>query len=79
MDRQAAQTTSERLNREHPERATHRWFPREGPPGEWSVARIAVGALAGPSGTAQAGKPSPPPVNDPASLPGGVSPWVGPG
>lgn len=26
--------------REHPDRATHRFVPREGPDGEWSVAKI---------------------------------------
>ena len=78
MDRAEAHATSERLNREHPERTTHHWFARESPPGTWSVARVAVGPLSGATGTAQAGKPSPPPVDDPMSLPGGVTPWTGP-
>jgi hypothetical protein len=74
MRRDEAEARSEQLNREHPERATHRWFPREDGSGGWTVARVAVGALAKPTGTAQPSKDQAP---DPApQLPGGVQPWA---
>lgn len=79
MRRDEAEAICERLNREHPERGSHRWFPREASPGSWGVARVAVGGLGVATGTAQPGKPTTPTPGNPGELPGGVSPWVGPG
>lgn len=74
MSKDEAVARCEQLNREHPDRATHRWFPREDGAGGWTVARVAVGAIARPTGT---GQPSKDPAPDPApGLPGGVQPWA---
>jgi hypothetical protein len=78
MRKDEAQARAEQLNREHPDRATHRWFPREDGSGGWTVARVAIGALGRPTGTLQPSKPEPT-HEVPGSMPGGVSPWVGPG
>jgi hypothetical protein len=75
MRKDEAEARCEQLNREHPDRATHRWFTREDAEGGWTVVRVAVGAGARPTGTAQPPKPQPPDAT-PGELPGGVSPWV---
>jgi hypothetical protein len=75
MRRDEAAARSEQLNREHPDRATHRWFPREDGSGEWTVARVAVGPQSAPTGSAQPPKQQPPDAT-PGELPGGVSPWA---
>jgi hypothetical protein len=74
MRKDEAEARSEQLNREHPDRATHRWFPRGGAEGEWTVARVAVGALSVPTGTAQPSEEQAPEI--PGQLPGGVQPWA---
>jgi hypothetical protein len=38
-----------RLAAEHPDRATHRWHPREEADGEWSVVKIALAPNTQPS------------------------------
>jgi len=75
MRKDEAEARSEQLNREHPDRATHRWFPRKDAAGEWTVARVAVAALAAPTGTLQLSKEESPPET-PGQLPGGVQPWA---
>ena len=79
MLRDEAEAICERLNREHPERGSHRWFPREESPGVWGVARAAVGGIGGATGTGQPVKPITPTPGDPGKLPGGLPPWIGPG
>jgi len=53
-----------RLAREHPDRATHSWLPRELAPGEWAVVRVGVPRTS-PLGTMQESKPRPPQADDP--------------
>jgi hypothetical protein len=40
MTREQAEREAERLGREHPERASYRWFAREVGVGVWSVVRV---------------------------------------
>jgi hypothetical protein len=40
MTRDQAEREAERLSREHPERASYRWFARELGVGVWSVVRV---------------------------------------
>jgi hypothetical protein len=40
MTRDEAEWEAERLGREHPERASYRWFARELGVGVWSVVRV---------------------------------------
>jgi len=75
MTRDEAQARSAQLNAEHPDRSTHRWFPREDAAGGWGVARVALGPLAGPTGTTQSSKPEPTDAV-PGTLPGGVQPFA---
>jgi hypothetical protein len=76
MSRDEAAARCEQLNREHPERATHRWFPRQDAAGGWAVARVAVGPhAAGATGTAQQPNEQAP-DSTPGELPGGVQPWA---
>jgi hypothetical protein len=75
MRRDEAQARADQLNREDPDRATHRWFPREDGSGGWTVARVAIGQLGRPTGTLQPSKPEPTP-EVPGTMPGGVSPWI---
>ncbi|MDX6663018.1 MAG: hypothetical protein QOG09_1120 [Solirubrobacterales bacterium] len=42
MTRDEAERECERLGREHPERASHRWMPRQAADGSWAVARIGM-------------------------------------
>ncbi len=42
MTRDEAEREAERLQAEHPERATHHFFARESPDGGWHVARVAI-------------------------------------
>ena len=75
MRREDAEARAKQLNRKHPDRAAHRWCPRQDAAGGWSVARVAVGGLGGATGTAQPSKPQAPDAN-PGELPGGVQPWA---
>jgi hypothetical protein len=63
MTREQAITECGRLAREHPERATHSWLPREIAPGEWGVVKVGVAGQR-PLGTLQAAKPRPPQPDD---------------
>ena len=42
MDRESAEREAARLAAEHPDRETHRFLPREGEDGEWSVVKIGI-------------------------------------
>jgi hypothetical protein len=67
VTREDAERTCDRLTREHPERATSRWIPREAADGEWSVVRIPLpeGMRRDPLKTAEQAKPRPPEPDDP--------------
>jgi hypothetical protein len=77
MTHHEATAEAERLNREHPERASYRWGAREAA-GEWSVVRAAVPARTDRplTPTTQAKQPAPPPDEHPTDLPGGVPPYA---
>lgn len=63
MTRDQAIAECGRLAREHPDRATHSWLPRELAPGEWAVVKVGVAGQR-PQGTLQEAKPSPPQADD---------------
>lgn len=81
MTRDEAEAAARRLGAEHPERATHRWIPREAAEGGWEVAKIRVpqGMRIDPLKTSVESKPRPPQPGDPrTSYDRGVGgPWVG--
>jgi hypothetical protein len=80
MTRAEAEAESRRLAAESPERETHRWVPREGEGGEWSVVRIALPPATEPSGTETRGDERPATPDDPRpATQQNVPPWVGPG
>jgi hypothetical protein len=64
MTREQAIAQCSRLAREHDDRATHSWLPRELTPGEWVVVKVGV-PRHDPLGTAQESKPRPPQADDP--------------
>jgi hypothetical protein len=64
MTREEAISECSRLAREHADRATHSWLPRELVPGEWAVVRVGV-PRASALGTMQESKPRPPQADDP--------------
>jgi hypothetical protein len=64
MTRDEAIAEAARLTREHPDRATHSWLPREIAPGEWGVAKVDLPAR-GPIVNVQEAKPRPPHPDDP--------------
>jgi len=64
MTRDEAISECGRLAREHADRATHSWLPRELAPGEWAVVRVGL-PRANPLGTMQESKPRPPSADDP--------------
>jgi hypothetical protein len=64
MTREQAVAEAERLNREHPDRATHSWLVRENAPGDWGVAKVGVPGR-GPVVNVQEAKPRPPHPDDP--------------
>jgi hypothetical protein len=69
MDRQQAEETCERLAREHPERDSYRWFPRESDDGEWSIVRVQLPEhlRRDPIKATVEAKPKPPDADDPRS------------
>jgi hypothetical protein len=64
MTREEAVAEAARLGREHPDRATHSWLPRQGADGEWTVAKVGVPRTP-PVGSRQEAKPKPPQADDP--------------
>jgi hypothetical protein len=64
MTREEAIAEAARLAREHPDRATHSWLPREITPGDWGVAKVGVPGR-GPTVSVQEAKPRPPHPDDP--------------
>jgi hypothetical protein len=67
MTRDEAKAEAERLAAEHPERATHRWLPREQADGGWSVAKVTLppGMRADKLKETVEAKPEPPQADDP--------------
>jgi hypothetical protein len=67
MTRDEAHAEAQRLAAEHPDRATHRWLPREQSDGSWSVARMKLppGLRTGPLKETVETKPKPPQADDP--------------
>jgi hypothetical protein len=63
MTRDEAITEVTRLAREHPDRATHSWLPRELTPGNWVVVKVGVPGQR-PLGTLTEAKPRPPQADD---------------
>ena len=80
MTRTEAEQQAAANNREHPERATYRWFAREAV-GGWEVTRVRLPAGLGaqPTGTITEAKPKPPEPDDPrpAYWRNTGGPWVG--
>jgi hypothetical protein len=64
MTRDQAAAQAARLGREHPDRSTHSWLPRETAAGEWAVVKVGIPSRA-PTATAQEAKPKPPQADDP--------------
>ena len=64
MTRDEAISECGRLAREHADRATHSWLPRELTPGHWSVVRVGVPSQR-PLLSAQEARPKPPTADDP--------------
>jgi hypothetical protein len=78
MNREEARQECERLRREHPERATHTWIPRE-TDGEWAVVRVPLppGMRRDPLKATVEAKPRPPRSDDaPPWHAGGVPPYA---
>ena len=67
MTRDEAVQAARKLAAEHPDRATHRWLPREGEDGEWAVVKVALppGTRIDPLKATVESKPEPPPPDDP--------------
>ena len=47
MTRDEAQAECARLAKEHPDRETHRFIPRQGPGDSWSVAKVGLPPISG--------------------------------
>jgi hypothetical protein len=64
MTREQAIAECSRLAREHADRATHSWLPRELAPGEWAVVRVGMPTQQ-PLGSVTEAKPRPQQADDP--------------
>jgi hypothetical protein len=64
MTREQAIAECSRLAREHDDRATHSWLPRELAPGSWAVVKVGVPTQV-PIGSVTQAKPKPPQADDP--------------
>lgn len=66
MTHEEARDACARLQREHPDRTTHTWLPRETAGGDWEVARVAKPFPGrGPAVATTESKPKPPQPDDP--------------
>ena len=72
MTRDEAISECGRLAREHADRATHSWLPRELAPGKWAVVKVGVPGQQ-PLGTLTEAKPRPPQADDPRPRCGATS------
>jgi hypothetical protein len=81
MIREEAAAECRRLHAEHPERATHQWFPRDEGNGDWVVVRVPApaGTRVDPLSTEIRADEKPPTPDDPrTSYSRNVgSDWVG--
>ena len=79
VTREEAETECARLAREHPDRETHRFVPRQGSDGVWSVAKVGLAPLPdGPVGAETRADEKPPTPDDPRdSYSRNVGPWGG--
>ena len=80
MTREEAEAECARLTREHPNRETHRFVPRQGVDDVWSVAKVGLAPLPDePIGQETRADERPPTPDDPRDIysrnVGG--PWVG--
>jgi hypothetical protein len=64
MTHEQAIAECSRLAREHDDRATHSWLPREIAPGEWAIVRVGMPTQR-PLGSMQEAKPRPAQADDP--------------
>jgi hypothetical protein len=79
MTEDEAREACERLAKEHPDRGTHQWRPREEPDGSWSVIKIALPPSAATTPETRA-EEKPPTADDPrSSSMQNLGPNVGPG
>jgi hypothetical protein len=69
VTRAEAERECRRLAAEHPDRETHAWLAREGPGGNWSVAKLPLppGVKLDPLKASVETKPRPPEPDDPRS------------
>jgi hypothetical protein len=67
VTREEALLEAKRLGENHPERATHRWAPREAEQGGWEVVKITLppGMRVDPVKATVESKPRPPEPDDP--------------
>lgn len=80
MTHEEAERESDRLAAEHPDRETHRFVPREGPDGQWSVAKIGLPPIPQePLGSETRADERPPTPGDPRDsyTRDRGTPWVG--
>jgi hypothetical protein len=78
MTREEAREECERLNREHPERTTSSWLPRERRDGSWDIARVSIAAAGTLIATEVGGEERPPNADDPrVPMMRNVGPWAG--
>jgi hypothetical protein len=78
VDRDQARAQCERLRKEHPERSTHTWIPRE-IDGQWQIVRVPLpaGMRRDPLKATTEAKPKPPQSDDaPPWQAGGVPPYA---
>ena len=64
MTREEAIAECGRLAREHDDRATHSWLPREISSGRWVIVKVGVPSQS-PIGSLQEARPRPPRADDP--------------
>lgn len=69
MTRAEAEQERDRLTREHPDRATHRWMARADDAGDWSVIKVGMppGGRVDPLKATTEAKPKPQHPGDPRS------------
>lgn len=67
MTRDEAESLAQKLDREHPDRTTHRWFARQGEGDGWEVVKVRLpeGMKRDPLKETIEAKPKPSPADDP--------------
>jgi hypothetical protein len=79
MTRAEAEQERDRLTREHPDRATHRWMTRADDAGDWSVVKVGLPPTGrvDPLKTTTESQAKPPQQEDPRSPLGRTLPYHG--